>query len=351
MRLLLTPYHLPSKVPWSNVGKCFGLLTKIALQCIEVLLLSLWLLLSSSLYLVLIDLSRQKLAHCPTSCPPHLFKLGIPRLSQFRSSSKMNRTFTSGLHSSNLQGLGCNCYLSFGSGLQPHIGVSPVPAAPGLLSCQQSQQPLDWRPLWHQCFLHALSHHSHPLLFLCRLTPKTGPLPTFPLLKSHAGPHLLSGPGALLCFSAGGQGSNSWPRFWILLLMAKVSFPSPCPLLHSHTLAAQPGKRRRERKSTEGQGDPGNESGNSQQSFSLKIRQGQTEKLCCARTNWTWQRQSQITPPSSLLHTFQTLGQGWAGKPAAPPHWCYLLSFHQSSQLNKALITLPTGNTFHRQAN
>ena len=39
--------------------------------------------------------------------------------------------------------------------------------------------------------------------------PKPEPLPAFPLLNPYVGPHLLPGPGALLCISAYGQGPNS----------------------------------------------------------------------------------------------------------------------------------------------
>ena len=52
MILLPTLYHPPSKI-WSEMRKCFGLLRKTVLQSFEILLLSLWLL-SSSSYLVLI---------------------------------------------------------------------------------------------------------------------------------------------------------------------------------------------------------------------------------------------------------------------------------------------------------
>ena len=107
-----------------------------------------------------------------------------------------------------------------------------MPLDPVFLLCQE---PVDYRAFW-ACVYPPYPKHSIPPmpLPLRGRIPKPEPLPAFPLLNPYVGPHLLPGPGALLCISAYGQGPNSWPRFWMLLLQAEISFPSPSLPLHLH---------------------------------------------------------------------------------------------------------------------
>lgn len=77
----------------------------------------------------------------------------------------------------------------------PDSGISHV------LCSRSPFMPTDWNGdhSGHPCILQTLSHHSHPLLFLCWPT-KIGPVPPFPLLSSHVGPYssLSQGP----CFAS-----------------------------------------------------------------------------------------------------------------------------------------------------